>query len=100
MYDLDLSTFLDKEGNIAIELEPDARELASFLSLVVNHTTKSMPSILTPTELKCFNKGCHGMVSTSFKPNKKEIRWYCPVCENEGEIGNWQGTKWDNQSRK
>lgn len=95
MYNANLTNFLDKEGNISREIEPKGRELAGFLTLIVEHTTKNMPSILAPTELRCDSKGCHGMINTSIKSNKKEIHWYCPVCEREGEITNWQGTKWD-----
>jgi len=39
------------------------------------------------------------MVKTTGLCNKQEIHWYCPVCENEGVISNWQKTKWDNTSR-
>jgi len=30
----------------------------------------------------------------------EEIHWYCPECENEGLISNWQGTRWDNSGGK
>lgn len=34
----------------------------------------------------------------SIKPSKnEEIHWYCPDCENEGVINEWQKTKWDNR---
>ena len=29
-------------------------------------------------------------------PKNEEIHWYCPDCENEGVISEWQKTKWDN----
>jgi hypothetical protein len=31
-------------------------------------------------------------------PKNEEIHWYCPECENEGVISEWQKTKWDNRS--
>lgn len=36
------------------------------------------------------------MIETALMPKNEEIRWYCPVCENEGVNNGWQRTKWDN----
>ncbi len=88
--------FLDKKGNIPTKIPKEARELANFLALVVDATTESMPLTLTETELRCFNKGCHGNIKSSVSRAKGEIRWLCSDCGNEGVISEWQGTKWDN----
>ena len=89
--------FLDEKGNIPTEMPKQARELASFMALVVDTTTKTLPSTLTSTDIRCFNKGCHGLIKTAIMPKSGEIHWYCPDCENEGVISGWQGTKWDNR---
>ena len=89
--------FLDEKGNIPTEMPKQARELASFMALVVDTTTKTLPSTLTSTDIRCFNKGCHGLIKTALMPKTEEIHWYCPDCENEGVISGWQGTKWDNR---
>jgi hypothetical protein len=91
-----MTHFLNEQGNIAKEMPKEARELASFLALVVDATTKTTPSILTSTDLRCFKKACHGLIKTAVKHNDEEIHWYCPDCENEGVISHWHGTKWDN----
>ena len=39
--------FLDEQGNIPKQMPKEARELASFFALVVDATTKTMPSTLT-----------------------------------------------------
>ncbi len=36
------------------------------------------------------------MIKTALRPDTEQIHWYCPDCENEGLISNWQRTKWDN----
>jgi hypothetical protein len=95
-----MTHFLNEQGNIAKEMPKEARELASFLALVVDTTTKTTPSILTSTDLRCFKKACHGLIKTAVKHDDREIPWYCPECENEGVISNWQGTKWDNRIKK
>lgn len=89
--------FLDEIGNIPKQMPKQARELASFLALVVDTTTKTMPSMLTTTDICCFNKGCHGLIKTAIMPKNGEIHWYCPECENEGVISEWEKTKWDNR---
>jgi hypothetical protein len=89
--------FLDEQGNIPKEMPQEAKELASFLALVVDATTKTMPSILTTTDIRCFQKGCHGLVKSSMRLSKNEINWYCPDCEEEGLISEWQNTRWDNR---
>lgn len=88
--------FLDESGNIPKQMPKEARELASFLALVVDITTKTQPSTLTSTDIRCFKKGCHGQIKTALVTKSGELHWYCPDCENEGVISEWQGTKWDN----
>lgn len=89
--------FLNEKGEIPKEMPKEARELASFFALVVDTTTKTLPATLTSTDIRCFNKGCHGLIKTAMKSKDDEIHWYCPDCENEGMISNWQKTKWDNR---
>jgi hypothetical protein len=55
---------------------------------------------LTTTDVRCFEKGCHGLVKTSLRLATGEIHWYCPDCEKEGVISGWQDTKWDNKVGK
>ena len=96
MYISNMTHFLDDQGNIPKQMPKEARELASFLALVVDSTTKTSPITLTATEIRCFNKSCHGTIHSALSRAKGEIRWHCPVCENEGVISHWQGTKWNN----
>ena len=91
-----MTHFLDDQGNIPRQMPKEARELANFLALIVDATTKTMPSTLTSTDIRCFQKGCHGLVKSSIRPKEGEIHWYCSECENEGVISHWLRTKWDN----
>jgi hypothetical protein len=100
MYISNMQHSLDATGNIPKQMPKEARELASFLALVVDATTKTMPSTLTSTEIRCFKKGCHGFVKSSMRLATNEIHWYCPDCENEGLISEWQKTRWDNRAGK
>lgn len=89
--------FLDESGNIPKQMPKEARELASFMALVVDTSTKSNPQTLTQTDIRCFQKGCQGMVSSEILGKKEEIHWKCSKCKNEGVISEWQKTRWDNR---
>jgi hypothetical protein len=91
-----MTNFLDETGNIPKQMPKEARELASFMALVVDTTTKSCPQTLTSTDIRCFQKGCHGLIKTALVPKNEEIHWFCPDCETEGVISEWRKTKWDN----
>lgn len=41
-----MTHFLDDQGNIPKQMPKEARELANFLALIVDATTKKMPSTL------------------------------------------------------
>ena len=98
MHISNLTHFLNDQGNIPTQMPKEARELTSFLALVVDATTKTMPSTFTSTDIRCFKKGCNGLVNSTLSPDSKEIHWYCPECENEGVISEWQKARWDNRA--
>lgn len=100
MYISNLTHFLNEQGNIPKEMPREAREMAGFLAMVVDFTTKTRPSTLTPTGIRCFRISCPGIIKSALKPDKQEVHWYCPECENEGVISHWQKTKWDNSAKR
>ena len=95
MYITNFIHYLDATGNIPKQMPREARELANFLALVVDSTTKTKQSSLTSTDIRCFIKGCYATVKSTLRPEANEIYWYCPDCENEGVISQWEGTRWD-----
>ena len=96
IYIINFIHYLDATGNIPKQIPIEAGELANFLALVVDSTTKTKQSNLTSTDIRCFNKGCYGNVESTLRPQSNEIYWDCPECENEGVISHWEGTRWDN----
>ena len=96
MYITNIQHLLDASAKMPNEMPKEARELISFLTLIIDITTKNLPHTLTATDVRCFEKRCNGMIKTALRPDTEEIHWYCPDCENEGLISNWQGTRWDN----
>ena len=81
------------------EMPEEARELAAFLPQVVEATTMILPYTLTSINIRCFKTGCDGRIKSAIRPDNEEIHWFCPVCENEGLINNWQRSRWDKRSK-
>jgi hypothetical protein len=96
MYNSNLTHFLDEEGNIAKEMHKDDRELAGFLVLIVDATTKIHREPITAPDVRCFTKGCKGLINITLSSSNDDIHWRCPECKVEGRISGWQDTKWDN----
>ena len=97
MYISNMQHFIDETGNIPKQMPKEARELASFFALVIDATTKNSPFTLTQTDIRCFEKGCHGLIKSEVLKESNEIHWVCSKCKNEGRISGWKLTKWDNR---
>ena len=95
MYITNIQHLIDASEKMPEVMPKEARKLIGFLTLIIDSTTKNLPTSLTATDISCFKKGCSGIIKTALMPKSEEIHWYCPDCENEGLINNWQGTKWD-----
>ena len=97
MYITTFTHFLDEQGNIPKTMPKEARELASFLALVIDATTDYESESGFETGITCFQKGCDGMIqSTILFDQNNEIHWLCPKCKNEGIVSEWEDTEWDN----
>jgi hypothetical protein len=97
MYISNMTHFLDEAGNIPKQMPKEARELANFLALVVDETTKESSSQVIFTTIRCFTKKCEGTINSEFLKANNEIHWVCSKCQNEGIITDWHNTKWDNR---
>jgi hypothetical protein len=96
MYISNMQHFLDETGNIPRQMTKEGRELASFFALVIDATTKEKSSTLTSTYIRCFEKGCQGLIKSELIIADDEIHWKCSKCQNEDIISGWKKTKWDN----
>lgn len=96
MYITNIRHLLDASEKMSDEMPREVRGIIGFLKLVTDTTTKTSPHTLTPTNVRCFEKGCHGFIKSALMSNNDEIHWYCPDCEAEGLISGWHGTEWDN----
>jgi len=97
-YITDLTHFLDKTGNIPKNIPKEARNLASFLALIVDEVTRCFPRTGKgiETSIKCFKPTCNANVIAALDIYDSPVKWHCPNCGNTGTISNWQNLKWDN----
>jgi hypothetical protein len=98
MFITNIRHLINASKTMGEEMPAEARDLSGFITLVVESTTKTVPQTLTLTDVTCFRKGCDGQIKSSLRPDNGEIHWFCPDCEEEGLINNWQGTEWDHRS--
>lgn len=96
MYITNFTHFLDEDGNIPLTIPREARELASFLAMIVDEATKHFPERRWNTDIRCFNPACDSNAITEFVEEGNNTHWFCPECNTEGLIADWQDTKWDN----
>jgi len=97
MYISNMTHFLDEAGNIPTQMPKEARELANFLALIVDETTKESSSSVIHTNIRCFIKKCEGTINSEFLEENNEIHCLCSKCQNEGIISEWQKTRWNNR---
>jgi hypothetical protein len=96
MYITTFTHFLDEKGNIPSDMPKEARELASFLALIVDEATKHYPEESWLTDIRCFNPDCDCETITEFIEDGKKLYWFCPECAIDGVISDWQGSRWVN----
>ena len=101
-YIMNLTHFLNSDGEIPKDIPSEARELASFLALVVDGVSASY-SQTNPeveTKIRCRKKNCHGLIIGVIEAIDEPIDWFCMECGHYGVIYDWQGSKWDNTVKK
>ncbi len=97
-YFMDLTHYLDSEGNIPKALPKESRQMASFLALIVGEVTTQFPQVTRSIEtgIRCLEEKCHGEIVCALDNADSPIRWYCLECGGLGIINNWQASQWDN----
>lgn len=98
MFITNIRHLINASKTMGEEMPVEARDLSGFVTLVVESTTRTLPQTLTLTNITCFRRGCDGQIKSSLRPDNDEIHWFCPDCEQEGLINNWQGTEWDQRT--
>ncbi len=82
--------------NIPKQIPKEAREMAGFISLVIDESTNRHSASVIDTGIRCFKKKCFGTIKSEFLAENDEIHWWCTKCNNGGTISGWQGSRWNN----
>ena len=94
----DMRNFLNETGAMDIE-SGSARKLAEHLAAIITMVTCPPMQLSEKFQVRCRRrpgrKRCTGMIQADEDPDTEEIRWFCPVCDDNGYIRNWQNTLWD-----
>lgn len=97
-YVTDITHYLDDQGEVSADMPREARQLASFIVLVIDGTSRNLPIVNQDINIRCRKADCTGSIHASLAPTDDEIGWFCPACGHNGVIRNWQGTKWNQQA--
>jgi hypothetical protein len=97
MFITNMTHFLDETMNIPKQIPKEAREMAGFISLVIDESTKRLSTTVIDTGIRCFKKKCFGNINAELLVENDTIHWWCTKCKNEGTISGWQNTRWDNR---
>jgi len=100
MYVIDITHYLDESGNMVENMPSEAKQLASFVALVVDFTSLNCSEVFVDTEIPCRNEGCNDNTLSRYEPETEEIIWNCLNCDHAGVIRNWKNTKWDQRGVK
>ena len=79
----------DSKANTPQKIPKQAREFSAFFSLIIEETEKTLPTTFNSTGIRCFKKGCTGIISTSVNLDDNELYWKCSKCINHGTITGW-----------
>ena len=93
-YISDISHYLNDIGLLK-EMPAAVRRMAEFLTAIVDAVTAKCPTIGHNTGVRCRKRGCKGVIHASLQHADGRITWWCLLCEQNGVISGWQGTKWD-----
>jgi hypothetical protein len=97
-YVTDITHFLDDQGEVSVDMPREARQLASFLVLVIDATSRNIASDNQDINIRCRKADCTGQIRASLASTNDVIEWFCPDCGHNGVIRNWQATKWNQRT--
>ena len=94
---VDMSHF-DYPEEEAYRFPRQALKLWAFFGSIVEGTV-DRPPLRHSAGIRCRRRPkrvpCSGVIESELHPEGNELRWWCPVCGDNGLISNWEGTRWD-----
>jgi len=93
----DMSHF-DYRDDEVDRIPKSALKLWRYFGEIVAATVSKPPSLRStgiPCRRRPHHMACSGIIESELIPPGNELRWWCPVCADNGQISNWESTRWD-----
>jgi len=94
-WNVSLMDYLASNGTVSV-LPPPVLRIANYWTEIVSQAS----NYDEPTALKCRRwyrrRRCGGSLTIFFDVDTHDVLWFCPVCDDQGRIRDWEGTFWDN----
>ena len=93
----DMSHF-DYRDDEVDRIPKSALKLWRYFGEIVAATVTNPPSCRStgiPCRRRPHHAACNGVIESELIPPGNELRWWCPVCADNGQISNWENTRWD-----
>ena len=97
-YVSDISHYLNDIGLLKPDMPTPINRMAEFLLAIVEAVTPKCPTVGHNTGVPCRKRGCQGSIHASLQHADGRITWWCLLCEQNGVISGWYGTKWDHSA--
>jgi predicted RNA-binding Zn-ribbon protein involved in translation (DUF1610 family) len=84
---------MDDSGELAADLPPAVRKIASFNTLLIDEATQAYPADDHDSLIRYRTESCSGSIRVTILSRVEDVTWQCPQCGLNGVISHWQGTK-------
>jgi hypothetical protein len=91
---IDITHYLDEEGNIASD-RPSTIALAGYWGSLIVMATSRDTEFIVKCRRRPKHKHCLEPIDGFIDPESNDIVWECAECGDNGSISNWRGTVWD-----
>jgi len=77
----------------------EAKNIAEYFSKILSNAILNCNAYSDNTGVRCRRKPqrkrCTGLIKAKINSDNNEVDWWCPVCGDNGNISDWEGTRWD-----
>ncbi len=92
----DITHFLKADGSVPDGL---AGRIARYFGSIVMAGSRLPSGLVIETDIQCRRRPkrrrCPGRIRILRLENPSRIEWRCPLCDDQGIISNWEGSRWD-----
>ena len=76
-YVTDMIDHVDESGNLAANLPPRVRKIASFNTLLIDEATQAYPADDQDSRIRCRTESCTGSIRVTLRSRVESLSWRC-----------------------